>query len=183
MAHNYLNILLGGLLLVAACTTELYAQASSASFTAKNAVYLEIGGNAGYYSLNYDRIVYQKGNFRAAVRAGLGVIPTKFESKTYWGAMVPLELIGLVGRSKHFLETGLGFTPFLFPARDLGSFERIYTGYKLESTIPFRIGYRYQKPDGGFIFRVGYTPFLDFSEGRHNIYQLLFGGISIGKSF
>lgn len=175
--------LLSCLIFAATSTTKLIAQEGTNSFSAKNAVYLEIGGNGGYYSVNYDRIIYDNGNnFKAAVRAGIEGLPFKRDTKSFWAGFLPLELSGMFGRSRHFLETGVGLTPFLIPKNDWGK-EPAYSGYKPGAIIPFRLGYRYQKPEGGLFFRAGYTPFLDFSEGRRNPLELFFGGISIGKSY
>jgi hypothetical protein len=48
-----------------------------------------------------------------------------------------------------------------------------------------RIGYRFQNPDGGWLFRIGFTPFIsyfnDYVGADHLIYP--FGGISLGYSF
>ncbi len=61
------------------------------------------------------------------------------------------------------------------------SSDKVYLG----AYLPLRLGYRYQKSEGGFFFRVAYTPFYRFpkySEGGKNFLPI-FAGLSLGKSF
>ena len=48
------------LFLVPAASLQVKAQDPVPPFTAKNAVFLELGGNGLLYSLNYERMFYQK---------------------------------------------------------------------------------------------------------------------------
>ena len=185
MEQFLLKSLIYSLLFILSFSTGLKAQKEAEPITARNAVYLELGGNGAYYSFNYERILHQKGAFKLAARAGVSVVPVNIQSQRYMGTLVPLEVTALYGRSKHHLEAGAGVSPYLFPYSDYNSWEQEYDGYKPGVIIPFRLGYRYQKPEGGFFFRVGYTPFVEHI--RRLIYQVSFnwlhGGISFGKSF
>ncbi|MEP2348041.1 MAG: hypothetical protein ABJH96_09660, partial [Algoriphagus sp.] len=51
--------------------------------------------------------------------------------------------------------------------------------------IPLRVGYRYQKPEGGFFYRVAYTPFVNLPVGGREdwVFSPIFAALSIGKSF
>lgn len=163
------------------------AQSNSETLIPKNSLYLEIGGNAGYYSFNYERIIYRKGVFDFGARVGIAILPHKIGSKTYWESLVPLELIGLLGRSKHHLEIGLGYTQS-YAAVAKPSTTSIgfgFDNYDYGSAMFFRIGYRYQKPEGGLLFRIGLTPYIDFANGgrEEKTFVPIFAGISIGKNF
>jgi hypothetical protein len=84
------------------------------------------------------------------------------------------------------LELGNGFTSYLASRFQFypDSFEvREKVGFA--AFVPFRIGYRYQKPEGGFFYRVGYTPFLILPLGgrENSVFEYRFGSISFGKSF
>lgn len=150
----------------------------SQAMEAKNAVYLEVGGNAFGYSLNYERIVFQKNKLKLGARIGISLVP----ENTFYGIapypIVPLEMIALLGKSNHHLETGIGVTPYVGYSYHDGYPGVAFLEEKLEAAATFRLGYRYQKPNGGFMARVGIMPFLT-SDG----YLLPWGGISIGKSF
>jgi hypothetical protein len=183
-----LKPIMTSLFLVLMTTFYLQAQEKPAApFSAKNALYLEAGGNAVYYSVNYERLFYQQAHFKIAARTGFSFIPRKITNETYSDFFFPFELIGLLGKSSHHLELGVGVTPIIFPGTkiNLTTAEHEYDTYKFDAIIPLRIGYRYQKPEGGFFFRFGYTPFLSLEEPpfSRTSFILLFGGLSVGKSF
>ncbi|MHA7130250.1 hypothetical protein [Algoriphagus namhaensis] len=133
-------------------------------FTAKNSIFVESLWPSFSYSLNYDRIFYQKGALKLSARAGFSLLYNSRTGPTssFWAPFIPVELTGFWGKSKHHLELGLGF----FATRNRRYFfdedfpnnirEEPYWG---KTFVP-RIGYRYQKPEGGFFFRGGYTPTL-----------------------
>ncbi len=106
----------------------------------KNTVFLELGGNGVYYSLNYDRILLAKTNWKLVGRVG-AMYHTHFAQR----AAIPLELSYLRGRKNHHLEFGLGVTPlyefFQRVERDQNQALLINTALLYSS----RIGYRYQK--------------------------------------
>ncbi|AHM59551.1 hypothetical protein D770_06440 [Flammeovirgaceae bacterium 311] len=180
---NFAKILL--LMVVMLPSMQAEAQKEATPVTATNAVYLELLGNGVYYSINYERMFFQKGIIRAAARVGVGALPWRMGSGSYLKAAIPVELIGLLGKSKHFLEAGVGYTPFLVPwSGSVGSaIDDEFKSYIIRSRIPFRIGYRYQKPAGGFFFRAAYMPTLDYTPGWSSHLQLINVGVSVGKSF
>jgi hypothetical protein len=163
------------------------AQTEPEIFTAKNAVYLEVGGSSGRYAINYSKIFHQKGKLKLNASAGFSMWRNeKLDSRTSWLPVIPLELTALYGKSNHHLEMGFGFTSFLGTSLDLvsGSFE-FREKVVLDAFIPLRVGYRYQKPEGGFFFRVGYTPIIDFPPrtGGNWSFNPYWAGVSFGKSF
>lgn len=171
---------------------DAIAQQDADLFTAKNTVFVELGGNGGLISINYDRIFHQNGKFKFAGRAGFSYFKQSSGNKgsnipPYWSPLLPLEVTALWGRSRHHLELGVGVTFFssrnlIFNPEGPEFFER---DIGLDMIIPIRLGYRYQKPEGGFFFRVGYTPGFNpqLSSKSPTIFTPLWGGISIGTSF
>jgi hypothetical protein len=163
------------------------AQTKAETFTAKNAVYFELGGSSGRYAVNYSRIFYQKGKLKLNASAGFSMWRNgKLDSKASWLPVIPLEVTALYGKSNHHLEMGFGFTSYLATSLKSvpGTFEfRDKVG--LSAFIPLRVGYRYQKPEGGFFFRVGYTPIIDFPPrtGGNWSFNPYWAGVSFGKSF
>lgn len=182
-----IRFLLASSILLLFFSVDLLAQTAPVPFTAKNAAYLEIGGNGIVYSFNYERIFFQKGIFKSAARAGLTLFPLKRGGKNHLTTVLPIEIIGMLGRSKHHLELGIGISPNLIPYSEIDPATADYTSvsYEYGTFIPFRIGYRYQKSDGGFFFRAGYTPILDFpNKYKQRVdFTSIHGGISVGKSF
>jgi hypothetical protein len=136
----------------------------------KNSIYFELLGSAGYlYNISYDRIVLTKG--KNHISTGLGFQYTPFSSKLTNNPVSSLSpQINYFYGIKHHFETGLGLV-YYFNSSDLD--------------IPIRIGYRFQKPEGGLLFKVALTPLLTksypiFGEG---LLLIPWGGIAIGWTF
>ena len=91
----------------------------------------------------------------------------------------------MIGRSRHHLELGVGFSPKYYADSklEIGSTGFAFDRYRFTSAVPFRLGYRYQKPDGGFLFRAGLMPTRSFNPERVRKWTLFYGGISLGMSF
>jgi len=183
-------ILPGALIVILSLPSETFAQKDIQSFTAKNALYVELGGTSGRYAVNYSKIVHQKGKLKLNVSGGFSLLRSSITmrdfSSTKWLPVIPLEFSALWGRSNHHLEAGVGFTSFLDQGveLDLDTYE---TGTKIVfgAILPFRLGYRYQKPEGGFFYRIGYTPFFNLPVGGREdwVFTPIFAGVSFGKSF
>lgn len=119
--------------------------------TARNAFYLELGGNALLYSINYDRLFTDRISGRVGVmffgaadgESSAGVVGT------------PIMANYLFGEGNSRFEAGAGV---LLVSGGIDNVE----GYEDEdfsgSVGTATLGYRYQRPDGGFVFRAGLTP-------------------------
>lgn len=165
---------------------ESKAQSKAEIFSSKNIVYLDLGGNAGQYAFTYGRVFHQKGKLKLSASAGFSMWYQGSISNTRWLPAIPVELTAFYGKSKHHLELGAGVTSYLgnsiyFDEETFESVDKVVFG----AIIPVRIGYRYQKPEGGFFFRVGYTPFFDVPvrEGKSWFFYPYHAGLSFGKSF
>lgn len=148
---------------------------------AKNGVYLELLGNGGVYSLNYERFLSP--NF--SLRAGFG----SFSGESFWGSeeitLTTFPVLGnyFYGKGRNKLELGAGL---LLGTKKI---ESTWDESKKNTTIfdiTAVIGYRNQKPGGGFIFRAGLTPFLALSGGEDAYPDegiTISGGVSVGYAF
>jgi len=172
----------------------------------KNSIFIQLDENALFepysldaiylFSVNYDRLFFQSSKLKCTYRFGGGWYKNTFATKTYYNATstvtyFPLEFNALVGKSKNFLEIGLGFTP------SFGERSSIYSNgkmlgiqeYNFDFIIVPRIGYRFQPQNGGLFFRIGITPIIysDLFFSRIKEYDPkrfgLLGTISIGGSF
>jgi hypothetical protein len=138
--------------------------ASSKSFaqdTNKNAVFLELLGNGYYYSLNYEREFGRQFVFRIG------------GSLTKYTFIMPVTLGRFFGSGKHHFELAAGFDFANYDNDDGRENGLGLTGF---------IGYRFQKPDGKFLFRIGATPLYIFDEDSL-INFLPTGGVSFGYRF
>jgi len=130
----------------------------------KNSLYLEILGNGAVYSFNYDRLFPIKKTMALVLRVGGNEYhgsQTDEKSYNFLGS------IGLIsGKSRHFVEPGLGYTYFS------GSPDRL---------IILSVGYRFQGRKG---LLVRATPmYINNSEKGDTFGNGLWFGTSIGFSF
>lgn len=153
---------------------RLLAQEFTQNFKALNAYYVELGGNSDTYSINYDRVVYQREIFKTALRIGMGTNLFFLESEETVYPIVPVEALLLVGRKMKHFEGGLGYTHRFTDDPDL-----------LQSMYFARLGFRYQVPRGGLLVRVAITPFIspDKNSRTPGVGVIPRLGFSIGKSF
>jgi len=111
----------------------------------KHGIFVEAGGNAYWYSLNYER----QGSKGFIARVGVGYINRIL--------VVPITVGKVFGHKNHHLELSGGLdlvhnslTDVLSPVKR-----------QLVALTTF-IGYRYQKPTGNFFARGGFTPIWTF---------------------
>lgn len=149
--------------------TKASAQTST-DIIKKNTVYLELLGSSPlYYNLTYDRLLIDEHDMRFSAAVGIqyifnreldGVLNSDF-------SMTPQFNI-LFGK-RHYFEFGIGAA---FPF-----------GPDHEALFPIRIGYRFQKDEGGLFFKAAFTP-IHFP--GHSFFGSPFlpsGGICVGHSF
>lgn len=130
----------------------------------KNAFYFEIMGNGVVWSINYERIIPVSKKLVVSLRIG---------GNEYHGADtndLSFNFIGaagiLYGKSKHFLDTGIGYTYFT------GSPDRL---------IVLGAGYRYQRPKGLLIKAI--PMYVINSEKGDTFGNSIWFGLSFGYAF
>jgi len=146
---------------------------------AKNTIFIEALGNGGFYSFNYDRIVFSKKQYAIAARFGLnypllfldGGNNNKIKFSFFYG-FLPIESVLLIKGSEknNYFEVSNGLTlarlPMSIPNRNFGSdYEEIdvLAGYY----VP-RIGFRHQKLNGGFFLKLGIYGMIDLKFYKFN---------------
>ena len=115
----------------------------------------------GFVNINYERKIIQLNKNRISAEAGLG----------YWsnwnniGSSYKLKINNTFGKKKHHIETGLGLmalydnTSYTIGVSNATDFsesvptKQDYVDYYLAASI----GYLYKKPQGNFIFKVGFA--------------------------
>lgn len=183
LPYHKLILFLSIIILILGFQNHASAQEDAEIFTAKNSIYAELGGSSILYGVNYGRILNQKGKFKLSGSAGFSYIQ---QATNHWTPMIPVELTVLFGKTRHNLEFGAGTTLFTSQQISLNpDSNTLQEKVSFEALIPFRLGYRYQKPEGGFFFRISYTPGfnLNLSSKDAAIFEPIWGGISLGKSF
>jgi hypothetical protein len=143
---------------------------------------LEILGNGGVYSLNVERKLGS--NFYGRVGVGTWENENFFEFGESSFVVFPVMGNMLLGKGSSKLEIGAGFLfgRYNFESAFGEENDREATIFSFTGVV----GYRYHNPAGGFMARIGLTPFLDLT-GDENAYPdtglFLSGGVSVGYSF
>ena len=119
----------------------------------KNTAYFEVGGSGLLYSVNYDRLLVIDEKMRFSLTAGTWYIP-HIESISDFNYMIgtAVGVNTLFGKQKHFAEFGVNVAYMIMNDIDNSIYQLIY--------LPFRIGYRYQKDDGGLFLRASFMPIV-----------------------
>jgi hypothetical protein len=173
LAMKFLNF--KSLFVVAILLTSISAFSQSKY---KNGVFLELAGNGGPYSINYERKIYNS----IVGRVGF----------TYIGddLLFPISIGKIFGGGSHHFEINLGLTLYHYrvpvqyknSAQPQLSFDWFNSLY-----LTSFVGYRYQQPDKRFFYRCGFSPLWRFynSDAESNtLYQVIpWGGMSVGYRF
>lgn len=178
MKFNRINVIALLLVGVSWCITIPNVQAQealskSSSDFARNSIFLEILGNGLLYSINYDHKIFD----HLSARIGgmyLGVSERNTDQSVSL-LLVPVMANYLVGSGSSRLEIGAGLT-FGSAGGNIdtagGDFDE--GGF---AAFTSTIGYRLQPTDGGFLFRIGFTPVFTANG------FLPWAGLSLGGTF
>lgn len=144
----------------------------------RNSLYVEFLGNGGLYSINYDRqFVTIAERHRFGMRIGFSFITVGVDSLNAKYPMVfPLTVNYMLGRQRR-LEIGGGVSPRLY--------------FRSNGDVVFNIepcatlGFRLQREDNDFVFRIGFTPlFFDSdAEVAKTLGFYPWFGLSLGRAF
>ncbi len=127
-------------------TSFLYSQETYKKST--SGIYIELLGNGYVWTGNYEFKVIQ--NTRMRFGLGYSTLPLVFVDPAKLLAF-PVMLNYITGNGDHHFEFGSGFT---------GMILNILDDSNLNIDLSVVVGYRYQKPGKGIIFRAGLTPLL-----------------------
>lgn len=143
------------------------AQEETSNELKRNTIYLEAFGQGLFNSLTYDRLLNVDHNVKHSISSGITLIPT---TETFVFGL-PISYNFLIGKTAHKLEFGVGLTGLFLRENGINSVElyddengvaQVYTyvGHRNNFYTYFtpKIGYRFQKSDGGIFFRASFTP-------------------------
>lgn len=149
----------------------------------KNAIYFELLGNGGLYSLNYEKNLSEK----LIARVGFGYVKQNpkypmtvgniYETEKYRVFYTPVLIAYTIGMSKHFFEIGSGF---------LIGHESYIAARKTQVIVNMTgfAGYRYEA-ERGFLLKFGITPHYVISPEENALINTFWysGGLSLGYHF
>ena len=130
-------------------------------------LYIEILGNGGIFSINYERFITKNLSFRVGL--GNDISPYASTPFTFYPIMInyTFELP---------FEIGVGIVPFSFGGKSRLTAE-IFANKTKGTVITSLIGFK--KTYGWFLFKASFTPFFNPVNSKF----LLYGGLSIGYAF
>lgn len=168
------------------------SQGPSEQFAKRNTIYAAFAGISGSVcSINYDRILFEKENAFVDLTIGFGYYPFFKNVDPIIG--VPVAINYTRGSGSHHYELGVGLTynsginrqTHLYVLDGI-DWSDSYIETENEHAIwsSFRVGYKYQKPDGGIFVRIGLTPLLKIKTlSAYKDDNKLFPAIGIGLGY
>ncbi len=164
------------IVIVSTVMISIYGQtAKTTKFKFKNSAQIEAGGHGLFYSLNYERIIINRDGFKTAGQVGFSYYPEQTGVRDLW---IPLVVNELFSFTNHHIEIGIGHIFIREASRDM---ENNPTTWYWSGAFTGRLGYRYQKPEGRLIIRVGFTPFLEYEDNYREFHPS--GGVTFGYCF
>lgn len=166
-------------LLISCCLFLTTYSALSQTIESKNAVYVEFLGKGFYYSVNYERNLFQMGEkLSAQASVGFSLFPgmTDIEKSTEF--LMPLELNLRYSLGNHNIVAGYGTTFWKYHLYEIPITSENWAQQPIQPVLkPVKewfahmvLEYRYQKPDGGMMFKAGWSP-LFFAKMNNFNYQ------------
>lgn len=124
-----------------------------------NFLYIELGGNNYYYSINYEKIVFQ----HFSPRIGASVVPHGESSHTYGNSItIKINLLIMIDYS-FYLSTN-NAVEFGFGYADILDRDRIY------STLT--LGYKYIPENSKMVYKISFTPIFNKSIVRNQLWAV-----------
>lgn len=152
----------------------------------KNSIYIELGGQGGIYSIGYDCIFDIKEKTKNSFSIGFSYVQGLDNRNIVRVFVLPFSRNTIYFR---YLELGLGLTPAIYAElKKASTYKAVYVDAYTEITpllfLTPKLGFRYQKNDGGFFFRAALTPMFSLISNSF-LYRRVYpwAGLSFGKTF
>ncbi len=169
-------------------TGKAFAQklaVGAAKGTNNHVLYLELGGAAYYYSVNYERLLLHRSKLGVFARVGLEYIPFGRADKLLH---FPVGLNVTWGEKKHRIEAGLSALFRMDFDPGVGFGDGFYlTDPPTRIFLAPSVGWRFHaKPNEwgeSFFLRVTFTPIIGLDVFSDRPYFLPHAGVSIGRTW
>ncbi|MFZ6051032.1 hypothetical protein [Halocola ammonii] len=146
------------------------------AFDNTNSVQAELFGHGLFYSASFEKIILNGQRIKTSAQLGAAVYPSSIDIRgNFWAPVLLNEIISF---GNHHAEIGGGFLLINEPVTSPTIRESDSKEWNPMATA--RIGYRYQKPDGRWIFRLAFTPIIE--EWRTDMIHPS-GGVAVGYAF
>ncbi len=148
-------------------------------FNFVNSVEFELFGHGSFYSISYERLFVNQSKTKTLGQIGIAYYPESIGVIPLW---IPISLNQLISFGSNHLEFGIGQI-IINDELPGGNNE-----FKLFGS--FKVGYRYQNPDGRILIKLAFTPIIDYWDkfnnkilGDKTVEFIPWGGISFGYNF
>ena len=183
-----------------------FAQDNTYEVKGLHTVYAEAFGNTFLmYNIGYDYTLKLQEKHKLSFKCGLGYVPRTDEDDRFtfnvFCLLAAPEVSYLYGK-KHHLEVGLGATYIadydpakggFYSTNNSNSDNNSFFNLNLELNwlSPIRIGYRYQRDNGGFFFKAAATPLIfwiiknntENNEPELSPVLIPWAGVAVGYTF
>lgn len=145
------------------------------------ALYAEIYGNSlNSATVNFEKVLTIRNKIKWGIRIGAGGLLPRSNTVVF-----PVNFFGFTGYRKSHLEFGAGLS-YCHATFDVTNSNGEVIDYNSSIYAPFHFGYRFQKPEGGVFFRLGFSTsvrLLEFSsyEPGSIIFPVI--GLALGYAF
>jgi len=116
----------------------------------KNSVELELFGHGLFYSFNYERLILNYKRFKTLGQIGIAYYPENTGIIPLW---IPISINQLISFDFHHFELGIG---------QVINNGGLSVGSAYEAFGSFKIGYRYQKTGSRLLFKLAFTPLIEY---------------------
>ena len=157
------------------------AKGTVLKFTNRNSIQLDAFGHGLFYSFNYERIFLNRDKFKTGGQVGISYYPPQIGIIGLW---IPISINQLISFNKHHIEFGIGHViakDYIFDSR-----QSTFSIKTWNTFGTFKIGYRFQNPKGRYLFKITFTPFIEYYKDYSNKLNTEFypsGGLTFGYSF
>lgn len=162
---------------------------------AKNALYLELAGKGFYYSINYERNLFNIGE-KTSIKGSIGfcAFPSMTPVRSSFDYTIPLSISLQQHIAKnHHISLGVGSTYFNYLINTIdisnSNINKEPIQVKLQTIQEWfghiNLDYRYNKPEGGLLLKGGITPlFFDKMQNFEGMPTMQFSAnIGVGYTF
>lgn len=148
------------------------SQPDSINDLSSSLFFAEIGGHGGYGSLNYQHLLLKKNKFKLSGSTGIGTYHLyDYQNKLNPDIIITLGISSYYG-NKNNIEIGVAQTISSIIYADNLTYNP-KRKHDLNTNLTF--GYRYQKEQGGFVYRISYTPIIEKNKFYRNWFGMSFG--------
>ncbi len=123
----------------------------------RNTIYIEYAGQGIFNSLSFDRLYRIDKKIKTSFTAGIALLPT-LNSMNMFVVGTPVSYNWIFGKKNHHLELGTGLTYLSITSKTYLSDNALVNTTDNYFYFTPKIGYRIQRRDGGFFFRLTLTP-------------------------